>query len=514
MDASAISAIMNMQTVQSLNSQSSADSLNSGGTDFAGMLSSMMGMNSGMAAINADGTVNYAALLSSMTGGLTWQDVQSQMLMQTLHDMTQADKPLVTDPVLAQLLQQMDGTQGENAQSADMAALVKQIQDRLRDMLDEEGAAMAGQEALAVIGNLVPVFSVAGTSSAAQALTAGGGEAALQAMLETGPQRLMEIFAGQSASAGRQSQQNTQVQQSAQPQASPEVLPQGASAASTAQQQFASVAQAAQQPNAGGQASVPQSTVPVSAIPAEAAAEITTAQAQQATPTDEVQVQAGGAQTQANAQQLSQMLQTGQAQGSFAGAVRAVKEQMPASDGETPSVDVDELQKQVDGVDLSGRVQTSDIVRAAEQMRGAQQSVPAQLQQAVARGIENGQERLVVKLNPEDLGEVTLEMRKTENGGFTLSIIAKNPETQRMLAGDMAQLQQSLRPLRVEVQSIVTQQQFQMETGGQQFGGQHQRTWQEMHGAAYYGDEDLQAGEAPVAQPVAAAPQSALDAYI
>lgn len=498
MDASAINAMMNMATVQGLSSQNGGDPGNTSGSgsDFSAMLSSMLGTSgstgSALAGLDTGGTsaVDYSALLGGAAGGLRVQDTQTSTMLQMLQDLMGAESPAVTDPVLAQLLQMLQGMSGgQDGENGDLTALMEQLQARLREILDEDGAAMAGQEAMALMTQLVPLFTDAATATAmTESLAAAGNDTALALALEQSPEALMNSLGGQ-----LQQTEAAPVQQ-AQSQAPVAVLPQEMMGTTPAQAEFARVAEAVN--GAGENAPQPSS--------------------QPAGDTQVVLVEASSANAQGEPE-LAQLLETGKAQGSFESAVRAVKAQMAETEGAgaAKELDVDELQKQVDATDLTAKAQTADIGRTATEVRATPQPVEAQLEQAITKGIADGSEQIVMKLNPAELGEVTIQMQRTEAGGFILTIIAKNPETQRMLASEMAQLQENLRPMKVEVASITTDSKYQMADAQQQFGGQHQRTWQEMHGAGYYGDEKLAAAaEQAPPQLVQKAPKSALDAYI
>lgn len=500
MNADTISAIMNMATVQNLSSQnlSGSSSSSNSGSDFSSVLSSMLGTStsdatSALTGLDSTGsTVDYAALLSSVTGGLRVQDVQNNAMVEALEALLGAEKPMVTDPVLAQLLQMMQGLSGD-ADSGDMLSLIEQMQARLKEMLEEDGTTMASQEVLALMAQLLPMFAgQTAADSMTESLNEAGGQAALDLMLQSSPEELVSLMGGETAQQAAQAE--------AQPQGPATVLPPDMTGTSQAQADFSQVAQAAGGGTRATTAGDPQPLDPQNA------GELRV---------DSVETENVEAAPQ---QTFADMLETGKAQGNFASAVRQVKDQMAEAEshGFREEADVDEVQRQANAADVNQAVRTAQVAEAPEKVPEAPQPVPVQLQEAVTKGIANGDEQVVVKLNPEELGEVTIQMQRLADGGFVLNIIAKNPETQRMLAGELAQLQQNLRPMNVEVESITTEQQYQMANAQQRFGGQHQRSWKEMHGASYFGDEPLSAqGEVESAtQVIPQAPASALDAYI
>ncbi len=78
-----------------------------------------------------------------------------------------------------------------------------------------------------------------------------------------------------------------------------------------------------------------------------------------------------------------------------------------------------------------------------------------QMQTGIENGLQAGLEEFQVKLMPEGLGEVIVQLKSTESG-LTLTLIAQNAETQRMLAAELEHLREGLRPLKVEVQEVLS----------------------------------------------------------
>ncbi len=76
-----------------------------------------------------------------------------------------------------------------------------------------------------------------------------------------------------------------------------------------------------------------------------------------------------------------------------------------------------------------------------------------QMQSGIESGLQSGLDEFTVKLMPEGLGEVVVQLKATENG-LTLTLIAQSAEAQRLLAADLEQLRNSLSPLHVEVQEV------------------------------------------------------------
>lgn len=184
---------------------------------------------------------------------------------------------------------------------------------------------------------------------------------------------------------------------------------------------------------------------------------------------------------------------------SFENSVRAAKEQMARETTPKPAkpeTDIDALQSKVDAgtylrstpmAGLSQEVQAPETLQAPPEI-----PLPNQVETGVKAALQAGQSKLTMKLAPEGLGELTISMVKTAEG-TSLSIIAKNPETQKLLASELNQLRETLRPLKVEVDSIITERQYEMLSQQQSFDQQRQN-WRGYSAPAYYGDEPLQAG--------------------
>lgn len=210
--------------------------------------------------------------------------------------------------------------------------------------------------------------------------------------------------------------------------------------------------------------------------------------------------------------------------------VQAVKTEEPEMPQERPvetktaeaakePLDVDRLQKQVDaGVHFQNTAFAPATTAAKEPAAEEMLPLANQLEEGIANGIRNGKEEFTIQLRPEGLGELTVKLTRVGEA-MTLNIVAKSTETHKLLADEMQALREVLRPLKVEVESVLTESQSQLLSQQQQFEQQRQQSWQQMQGAAYYGDEPL--GGTTEEQPATAAipppaayTSSALDTYI
>ncbi|MDL2219606.1 flagellar hook-length control protein FliK [Ruminococcaceae bacterium OttesenSCG-928-O06] len=414
------------------------------------------------------GDNTFAMLLTQLAGGqtadgqtsatpltgLTWRDIQAGMMTEAMGALADAERPITTDPVLAQLLSLLKNLSTEDAGGMQqLEDLIAQMQDRLREILEESGAEVAGQQVLALFAFLMQdATGIQMDANAQGALSADGGNALLEMMLQSAPQDILQMLTGTPTP-----QENT-----------------GTDATFTLPEQ---AAPSAQTPQAPAQAEVP----------------ITEVQYSPPTPTAD-----------------------------FEAAVRTVKQQMEHGDTEQTGVtdqtlDVDELQQRVNAGEYLQNTPLAVQTEAPQAPAPAAPALDVQMWDAVQAAIETGEGELTVTLMPENLGEVTIQLTRSAEGGMMLNIIAQNAETQSLLANGAESLRASLQPLGVQVESIQTQQQYTAADAQGQFGGQQQRQNTPMHGAAYYRDEPLTAAQSPQempAPPVYATPQSALDAYI
>jgi flagellar hook-length control protein FliK len=172
----------------------------------------------------------------------------------------------------------------------------------------------------------------------------------------------------------------------------------------------------------------------------------------------------------------------------FAAAVRSTvarfERKDPAAEKQAEPLDVDALQQRVDAGDYLRNTRFGTAGQAAENLAGAEPP-ETQLYQPVQAAIQNGSEEITVKLNPEELGEVTVKLAKNAEGRIILDLIAKRPETQQLLAAQAQELQESLKTLRVEVDSILTERQYELLSHQQSFD-QGQRQAYNPNRAAYF----------------------------
>ncbi len=135
----------------------------------------------------------------------------------------------------------------------------------------------------------------------------------------------------------------------------------------------------------------------------------------------------------------------------FQSALRSVRETLAEKPRtqETPALDVEALQQSVNSRQFltesaAVKQETPDIRDVAEQLKTG-----------ILDNVRQGKNEFVVKLKPAGLGEITVKFTESKNE-IALRIITSSTSVGRMIANDVATLQNALRPLRAEVQEIVT----------------------------------------------------------
>ncbi len=422
---------------------------------FAQLLTTMMGT-----AQNSD-----ASAMPYMLSG-SWRDVNQGLMMNLLGQTVDNTEQVVTDPMLAMLMNLLQG----DGEGMDVDQLLEQLKKRLQEIMEEQGGAMAAAQLMNLLrpeDMLAMTASVnEGTSEAAQQM--------LQTVLEAEPATLARIL-GVEGAAGSQPQQIFEAV------AKPEAQPQQAAPQAEAAQPGTSVAPAA-----------PQQAPPKA---------------------EQVMVEKGGeqaAQSQPNVQQAESDFQTAVWQARQMLQTGSTKPQQPK---EQPNID--ELQQRVDSGQFFQNTALAGMFRT-EGMTTEEVPVPVpvatQLQDGILQGLAEGMERFSIKLVPEGLGEVTIRLTKSAEG-MTLDIIARNADTQKLISMEAQALRDNLKPLQVEVDNILTTQQDALLSNQQNFERENSQQ-QELHGAAYYRDEPLGGVEEVVPEVAQVAPKTALDAYV
>lgn len=111
---------------------------------------------------------------------------------------------------------------------------------------------------------------------------------------------------------------------------------------------------------------------------------------------------------------------------------------------------------------ILGNVQNTDNAGAINEPQQAQQTnrtynVPQQIVEQ-AKLLQNGQNReMIIKLNPEHLGELSLKVSVNGNGGVTATFHTDNAQVRAILETSMIQLKQQLNEQGIKVDSVEVQ---------------------------------------------------------
>lgn len=148
---------------------------------------------------------------------------------------------------------------------------------------------------------------------------------------------------------------------------------------------------------------------------------------------------------------------------------------------EAPVPDIEALQQAVDSRQFLAGTPAAESTAAAPTV----QQLADQLKTGILENLRQGKQEFVVRLKPSGLGEITVRFTEDKNA-VSLRIVTSSAAVGRMLANDVAQLQNALRPLNAQVEEIVTVPQTaqasaaQTQLAGEQ-QGQYARHYQNEH---------------------------------
>lgn len=138
----------------------------------------------------------------------------------------------------------------------------------------------------------------------------------------------------------------------------------------------------------------------------------------------------------------------------FASAVRQVRELM----SEKPRAVRDQTNRPLDVEALQAAVDSRQYVPETVSARSeapALHEIADQLKTGILDNLRQGKNEFVVKLKPEGLGEITVKLTESKNE-ISLRIVTSSTAVGKMIADEVNALQNALRPLRAQVQEIVT----------------------------------------------------------
>lgn len=138
----------------------------------------------------------------------------------------------------------------------------------------------------------------------------------------------------------------------------------------------------------------------------------------------------------------------------FDSAVRQLREELDgrlrgAQKEDGRPLDVEALQAAVDSR------QYVPETAAAHSETPEVREIADQLKTGILQNLRQGKNEFVVKLKPEGLGEITVKLTESKNE-IALRIVTSSTAVGKMIANEVNALQNALRPLRAQVQEIVT----------------------------------------------------------
>lgn len=146
-------------------------------------------------------------------------------------------------------------------------------------------------------------------------------------------------------------------------------------------------------------------------------------------------------------------------------------------------------------------------------------NIAEQITDGVKANINLEKSEFTVKLNPEELGELTLKLIE-ENGKMVLDITAASEKTARMLNGDIAALRESVGSMNIEVREVtvsapeeIQENNAQFNMTGQQFSEQQRafQNQQQQGNQPYYATQHNSYGAEMVPNDYAGRIKSAVD---
>lgn len=140
---------------------------------------------------------------------------------------------------------------------------------------------------------------------------------------------------------------------------------------------------------------------------------------------------------------------------SFAGNVEKVKQTLESYDGEEKTSDNKELDVDFLIQQLNSEKPTTPFELHLKNITPKSETpVLEQMKFGIKQNINAGNEEFTIKLNPESLGQITVKIVE-EAGKKTLSILASNSETVKLINNDLSALKEAVAPMGVKVEEAV-----------------------------------------------------------
>ncbi len=141
---------------------------------------------------------------------------------------------------------------------------------------------------------------------------------------------------------------------------------------------------------------------------------------------------------------------------SFMKNIREAKKLMDTTQKQTNTdtfeLDIDQLQQDVASNRFNPVATVSDKAKQLSKLP----QMSEQIQTGIAQNLLEGKKEFTIKLRPEGLGEITVKLVEQENGSTTLNLVASSAKTAELITRDLNALQNAMRPLQVEVQTVQT----------------------------------------------------------
>lgn len=135
-------------------------------------------------------------------------------------------------------------------------------------------------------------------------------------------------------------------------------------------------------------------------------------------------------------------------------SIRAAKELMQRDKKETvtPPLDIESLQADVDSRRFVP-VSANPLTEQPQVPDG--EELARQVKDSIFENVSQGRNEFVVRLKPEGIGEIVVKLSEDKEK-ISLSIFTSSEQTARLISGEVAALQNALKPLNAEVQEITT----------------------------------------------------------
>ncbi len=496
---------------------------------------------------------------SAAASGMSWRDIQAVMNSSSVGVQTAAlagQSGLTTEEMLDSLIRMILENGSTDAASMfsanggggvqDLLELVMKMQQAAQDETGEDGEVDMNSQLLAMLTQLAAMQGANSEQTLFDLMVSQNSDEGMQQMIEALPKEALQALMTTPAYDNRTAAADLLAD--AQAQHAESTVAQNVQAAGT---QAAVTPDAAstqgQQTLMEGMQPVLQQAAAAAAGTAASAAE-TAAQAAKALQAETVTLETQQAATQdeagftaqnqaATAAPTAQQAARPEAAQDFADALvetkteaapapQAAAEAVKTEAAEPKSADaagtkeskptLEDLQQQVDsGMHLRNTAFAANV----NAQNRVQQAVPVytQVETQVRQAVKVGADEFTMKLTPEGLGDITVQLSKVADGSISLNIVTKGAEAQQLLSEQLNQLKTALGEMNVRVEPVMTEQQAALLAQQQQMnqsGARQQNT--ELQGAAYHRDEPLGEQAVEEAAPVQVSVQDdqLLDTYI